>query len=87
MPAKSQIRGYSTYGEVRGQCGHLHATQAEARRCLAEDRSAVGVAYRGAYSDRRVVAVGPDGYLYRPGGAWVPSSGGRTCGAMRFESE
>ena len=45
-------RAYTTYGSVRGSCGHKHRTIASAVVCLTKDRK---VCRRyGGYSDRRV---------------------------------
>lgn len=47
---------YTTWGGVRGGCGHLHRTREAAERCLERDRR--GCEAQGGYSDRviRVVA-------------------------------
>jgi hypothetical protein len=80
-----EVRGWTTYGSVRGGCGHLHRTVEAAARC--RQRDAHGCAVQGGYSDRAVMAVGRDGCLYRdPGdpGSWVPGPGGPGSGAARF---
>lgn len=41
---------YTTWGPIRGGCGHKHRTLAGAVRCLARDRA--GCARQGGYSDR-----------------------------------
>lgn len=52
--------GYTTWGTEAGCCGHVHATVAEAERCIAQQERATakrrlgGTAYR---SDRRVRAL------------------------------
>lgn len=48
---------YYCRGQVRGACGHRHATYDAAAACLDEDRA--GCAMQGGYSDRRIVRVGP----------------------------
>ena len=73
---------FSTYGSVRGCCGHRHTTLSGAARCLARDRA--GCASQGGYSDRSLVLVDADGYLYHDmgqiaaadGDHWVRSAGG-----------
>ncbi|MDE3074995.1 MAG: hypothetical protein KGJ86_06155 [Chloroflexota bacterium] len=94
-----KIIGYTTHGNVREQCGHLHATEADAERCLYGDRIGCARPTTGAvggYSDRRVVIVGEDGYLYASEGvedgtvdeeSWVPGIGGRTNGGAKFVGE
>jgi hypothetical protein len=84
---KIKIKGYTTNGSVRGQCGHLHETEGAAYCC--RDRDQRVCAAQGGYSDREVVVVGTDGYLYRDADdhdSWVPRPGGSTCGAERFMS-
>jgi hypothetical protein len=76
---------YTTYGPVRDQCGHAHETYEAAKRCARRDQS--GCASQGAYSDRLVVIIGADGYLYHddtPSDVVRPPHG-RSCGAVRFE--
>lgn len=53
-------RIFSTWGPVRGSCGHQHQSLSAAADCLARDQRACQ-RQRG-YSDRSVVAavVGPD---------------------------
>lgn len=46
---------YTTWGSVRGDCGHVHGTREAAQRCLERDRR--GCAEQGGYSDREVRAV------------------------------
>lgn len=72
---------YSTYGSVRGCCGHRHATREAAEKCLARDRA--GCASQGGYSDRSVVEVDDDGRLYHDiaSDEWVPGHGSASCGA------
>lgn len=75
---------YTTYGSVRGGCGHQHRTVEAAERCLNDDQN--GCASQGGYSDRRVCEV-RDGYLYEVGGGeddWIAGEGGRSCGAARI---
>ncbi len=73
---------FSTYGSVRGCCGHKHKTREGADKCLTSDQK--GCKSQGGYSDRSVVLVGEDGYLYRDmgqfaaedGDHWIRSNGG-----------
>lgn len=73
---------FTTYGSVRGCCGHRHETRDGADKCLALDQA--GCASQGGYSDREVVLVGSDGYLYHDmgqvgaedGDHWIRSAGG-----------
>lgn len=78
------IRGYTTYGSVRGGSGRLNRTRAAADRDLARDQAGCGT--QGGYSDREVVVVGRDGLLYRDEFCtdWIAGEGGRSCGAARF---
>ena len=66
---------YTTYGSVRGQCGHAHRSEAAAERCLASDQRACH-SQRG-YSDRMVCVVGDSGYLETTEGetVWRRASG------------
>ena len=73
---------YTTYGHVRGQCGHAHKTIEAAVRCLERDRA--GCAGQGGYSDRQVCVVDDDGYLADMAGSTIWPSHGRSCGAERF---
>jgi hypothetical protein len=43
---------YTTYGSVRGCCGHAHRDIIGARKCL--ERDAEGCRAQGVYSDRGV---------------------------------
>jgi hypothetical protein len=54
---------YTTYGPIRGQCGHLHRTIEAAEACAERDGRGCARQIRG-YSDRRVYWVGPDQVLY-----------------------
>jgi hypothetical protein len=73
---------YTTYGSVRGCCGHKHQTLTAAQKCLSRDQA--GCRSQGGYSDREVVLIGGDGYLYRDmgqveaedGNHWVRGPGG-----------
>lgn len=47
--------GYTTYGDVRGGCGHLHGSPHAACQCREADTRDCRIA--GGYSDRHVVAV------------------------------
>jgi hypothetical protein len=58
---------YTTYGSIRGGCDHRHATKAAAEKCLAHDQA--------GYSDREIVLVGDDGYLYRDMGQFAAEDG------------
>jgi hypothetical protein len=73
---------YTTYGDIRGCCGHRHKTIETAETCLGRDQR--GCASRRGYSDRSVVRIGDDGNLYDLSGEWVPGPGGRSGGAARF---
>lgn len=46
---------FTTTGSVRGSCGHLHTTRANAEKCVAKD--ARGCEKHGGYSDRSVVVL------------------------------
>ena len=46
---------YTTDGDVRGTCGHMHRTREAAARCLTRDQHACG--RQGGYSDRQIVEV------------------------------
>lgn len=49
---------YTTWGSVRGGCGHLHRSVEAAERCIARDARAVRRGNgRDAYSDRAVYRV------------------------------
>ena len=72
---------YTTYGDVRGTCGHTHRSVRTAEECLRRDRYDCRAA--GGYSDRGVYRV-IDGYLYDDGiGDYVYPSHGRSTGAVR----
>lgn len=45
---------YTTYGPVRGHCGHKHRTARAANGCCNRDH--YDCANAGGYSDRRIVA-------------------------------
>lgn len=53
---------YTTWGSVRGCCGHEHATFADAETCRVLD--ARGCRAHGGYSDRRVRVVDGDWRSY-----------------------
>lgn len=82
MDSTIEIRGWTTHGDVRGQCGHLHPTSREAMRCLERDQGACHS--QGGYSDRQVCMVRADEVLVDESGAWIPGIGGRTSGAATF---
>ena len=67
---------YTTYGSVRGGCGHIHRSEATAERCLASDQRDCRAG--GGYSDRAIKLIGTDGYLYHDdaGDQLVCSPGG-----------
>lgn len=75
---------YTTHGSVRGGCGHRHRTAETAERCLRGDQDCCSD--QGGYSDRQVVVIGVDDYLYRDENCqdWVPCEGGPSHGAERF---
>jgi hypothetical protein len=83
-PDDKRMLGYTTCGSVRGQCGHLHKQRAHAENCRKTDSRSYH--YVNGYSDRCVVVVGNDGYLYeneemdKP----VPGIGGITSGGLKF---
>jgi len=54
---------YTTWGAVRGGCGHIHLTVADADACALADREACAGLGGGAYGDRRAYVV-RDGRLY-----------------------
>lgn len=72
---------YTTYGDVRGGCGHRHSTREAAERCLSRDQR--GCKCQGGYSDRSVVYVDDDGVLYYDEEMtdWVPGIGGGAAAA------
>ena len=43
---------YTTWGSVRGDCGHVHKTAESAEKCIEKDNS--GCHKQGGYSDRRI---------------------------------
>ena len=49
------IEKYTTWGSVRGCCGHMHKTADAAERCIAKDDR--GCKMQGGYSDRVVHVV------------------------------
>lgn len=46
---------YTTWGSVRGCCGHLHATIEAAEKCIEKDNT--GCQSQGGYSDRQIRVV------------------------------
>jgi len=46
---------YTTWGPVRGGCGHVHRTLSGAQACLARDGR--GCRRQGGYSDRLIRAI------------------------------
>lgn len=81
---KPTIRGFTTWGKVRGGSGRVHTTREAAERELEEDRR--GCASQRGYSDRSVCVVGVDGILYHDEHCREPvwPSSGRSNGAVRF---
>lgn len=57
------MKGYTTQGNIRGQCGHLHKTAEAAAQC--QDRDNVGCRKQGGYSDRYVAIVDSEGLLQK----------------------
>lgn len=53
---------YTTWGYVRGHCGHIHLSERTADDCLERDRR--GCRSQGGYSDREVRAAMERGDLY-----------------------
>ena len=52
------MTSYTTFGSVRGDCGHAHQTYAAAEACIRRDQR--GCRQQGGYSDREVrVIVAP----------------------------
>ena len=49
---------YTTWGSVRGGCGHEHRTLLAAYKCVRRDQR--GCAGQGGYSDRHVRALDPE---------------------------
>ena len=48
---------YTTWGSVRGCCGHAHKTQESAQACASKDHRACRSLGGGAYSDRSVRVI------------------------------
>jgi len=72
---------YTTYGHVRGHCGHHHRYPESAEACRHQDE--VSCRRAGGYSDRRVCEI-VDGYLRHPETKeYVYPSHGRSTGAVR----
>jgi len=55
------VAGYTTKGEIRGECGHTHRTLRAALDCAERDRR--GCRSQGGYSDRYVYGVDDRGHL------------------------
>lgn len=53
--------GYTTKGEIRGECGHTHRSLQAALRCKEADQR--GCRMQGGYSDRYVYGVDEQGRL------------------------
>lgn len=82
-----RVIGYTSYGNVRGCCGHRHRSREAAMGCIARDEA--GCAKQGGYSDRKPVVIGHDAYLYYGDDAgneldmvWPAES--KSNGAVRF---
>ena len=58
-----RISRYTTWGSVRGDCGHAHQTPAAAQACADADQS--GCAIQGGYRDRYVRVLSDDDDLGR----------------------
>lgn len=57
---------YTTWGDVRGGCGHRHKTIAAAEQCI--ERDSAGCQRQGGYTDRHVrVLEGDDPDRRMPG--------------------
>lgn len=52
---------YEAVGDVRGSCGHRHRRGYVAQRCAERDHAACRALGGGAYSDRVVYKIHPDG--------------------------
>jgi hypothetical protein len=52
---------YTTWGPVRGDCGHAHTMPMAAERCIERDRA--GCEYQGGYSDRHVRVISDESEL------------------------
>ena len=50
-----KMKYYTTWGPVRGDCGHAHRSLSSAMRCLASDRD--GCRLAGGYSDREIRGI------------------------------
>lgn len=53
--SRTEPIGYTTWGPVRGCCGHYHQSTETAQRCL--DADASGCQGQGGYSDRHIRAI------------------------------
>ena len=74
---------YTTYGPVRGCCGHRHKAYKTAKQCLTSDQASCHI-YHG-YSDREVVLIDNYDYLYHDNGDWIRSNHeNRECG-VKFQ--
>ena len=71
---------YTTWGSVRGGCGHDHATREDADLCLELDMDGCG-GQRG-YSDRQVYESDPEGYYVGDDGEYAWPAG-RSGAALR----
>ncbi len=49
------MKSYTTWGSVRGDCGHMHQTVEAAERCIAKDNRDCNT--QGGYSDRGVRVI------------------------------
>lgn len=55
------MTGYTSKGQIRGECGHTHRTIRTALKCTERDRQ--GCREQGGYSDRFVYGVDDRGRL------------------------
>ena len=79
---------FTTYGPIRGCCGHRHKTRDAAERCRQQDQNGCASQSTGGYTDRDVAVIGDDGFLYYDEECtdWVPSRGQKSLGAAKFGS-
>lgn len=54
----TRTTSYTTWGPVRGDCGHHHTTQETAFACIQRDQR--GCRSQGGYSDRALRLLEPD---------------------------
>ena len=73
---------WTSYGLVRGQCGHRHREVDSAIRCISHDR--VACKREGGDSDRSVWLIDDNGYLK---GSTGEHAFDRNGARVRFETE